>query len=360
MASASWWPATVAGVFSLPEAVRAVAVGARIVRDGPTGGMLAVIAPVEEVGPLLPPGAFVAAVNGPRLVMVAGNTEALEQLTATIRSSGWQFRPIELSHPLHTPLLAGAVPGYQRALAELTLSEPRIAFYSAATGRAVSAGASSDPAFWARQLVEPVAFADGLAALIGEQDRLLLLELGPRRSLTMLARQAVAGTPHRVLPSLPAGPSESPEEWQSLLTAVAGAWTEGQPIAWNVLEQLADAGRTSVPGYPYERKRYWVDAIPEPISTAAPKPTRRDPAAASDQPTESTTLSRLERVWIALLGHPNIEPDGDFFDLGGNSLTAVELTVRIRAEFGVRLGIDSIFEYPTLDGLAEQIEQRAG
>jgi acyl transferase domain-containing protein len=319
--------------------------------------MLAVIAPVEEVGPLLPPGAFVAAVNGPRLVMVAGNPEALEQLTATIRSTGWQFRPIELSHPLHTPLLAGAVPGYQRALAELTLSEPRIAFYSGATGRVVSAGASTDPAFWARQLVEPVAFADGLAALIGEQDRLLLLELGPRRSLTTLARQAVAGTGHRVLPSLPAGPSEAPEEWQSLLTAVAGAWTEGQPIAWNVLEQLTEIGRTSVPGYPYERKRYWVDAAPEPISPVAPAVS---PAAPLDQPTGATTLSRLEKVWLTLLGHPSIEPDGDFFDLGGNSLTAVELTVRIRAEFGVRLGIDSIFEHPTLDGLAGQIDQRAG
>jgi acyl carrier protein len=63
-------------------------------------------------------------------------------------------------------------------------------------------------------------------------------------------------------------------------------------------------------------------------------------------------------VWIALLGHDTIGPDADFFDLGGNSLTAVELTTRIRSEFGVRLGIDSVFDYPTLDGLADQIDQR--
>jgi phthiocerol/phenolphthiocerol synthesis type-I polyketide synthase E len=345
---------TVAGVFSLPEAAQVVAAGARAVQDGPAGGMLAVVAPVDEVGPLLPAGTFVAAVNGPRMVMVAGNAEAIERLTGTIRNAGWQFRPIELSHPLHTPLLAGAVPGYQRALAELTLAEPRIAFYSGATGGLVSTGAVTDPAFWARQLVEPVAFADGLAELIAKQDRLLLLELGPRRSLTTLARSAAAGSQHRVLPSLPAGPAEPAEEWQSLLTAVAGAWTEGQPINWDALERLAEVGRTSVPGYPYERKRYWVEVVPEPtVSTASVQPTQLE----LDEP---STLSRLERVWIALLGHPAVEPDGDFFDLGGNSLTAVELTIRIRSEFGVRLGIDSIFEHPTLDGLAEQIEQRAG
>jgi phthiocerol/phenolphthiocerol synthesis type-I polyketide synthase E len=76
------------------------------------------------------------------------------------------------------------------------------------------------------------------------------------------------------------------------------------------------------------------------------------------EPEPVGTLGRLRRVWIALLGHDTIESDADFFDLGGNSLTAVELTSRIRAEFGVRIGIDAVFDYPTLDGLAEQLDQR--
>jgi phthiocerol/phenolphthiocerol synthesis type-I polyketide synthase E len=362
--------ATVAGVFNLADAVNAVAVGSRAVQDGPAGGMLAIIAPAEEIAPLLPNGAFVAAVNGPRLVLVAGTGQALEQVTAAVQAAGRQFRPVDLQHPLHTPLLAGAVPAYHRALTELELTEPGIAFYSGATGRLVTGGEVTDPAFWARQLVEPVAFVDGLDALTSSPDRLLMIEVGPRRSLTTLARQnpAVTAGRHRVLPTLPPGPADSPAEWRSALTAVAGAWTEGQPVDWSVLERLDAAGRACVPGYPYERKRYWVDMVSTndmvPTNESAgpdrPATTNGSAPAMTGEPAPATvsTVHRLQRVWTTLLGHDSIEVDADFFDLGGNSLTAVELTTRIRSEFGVRLGIESVFDHPTLDGLADQIEQR--
>jgi nonribosomal peptide synthetase DhbF len=53
----------------------------------------------------------------------------------------------------------------------------------------------------------------------------------------------------------------------------------------------------------------------------------------------------------------DILPDDDF-DLGGNSLSAVELMSRIRDSFGIELNIAMIFDAPTLDGLTRLIDEQ--
>ncbi|HEX8768224.1 MAG TPA: phosphopantetheine-binding protein, partial [Jatrophihabitans sp.] len=62
----------------------------------------------------------------------------------------------------------------------------------------------------------------------------------------------------------------------------------------------------------------------------------------------------------AVLGTEDIGQDADFFDLGGNSLTAVELMSKVRTEFRVQLGVVTLFEHSTLNGLADQIDRRVG
>jgi phthiocerol/phenolphthiocerol synthesis type-I polyketide synthase E len=63
-------------------------------------------------------------------------------------------------------------------------------------------------------------------------------------------------------------------------------------------------------------------------------------------------------LWRGLLGPIDIPSGADFFDLGGNSLSAVELMTRVRAEFGVEIGIVALFDHPTLDALAVAVESR--
>ena len=66
----------------------------------------------------------------------------------------------------------------------------------------------------------------------------------------------------------------------------------------------------------------------------------------------------MRRLWITILGEEDIGLDADFFDLGGNSLTAVELMTEVRAEFGVELRTVVLFEHSTLATLAAQIDRR--
>jgi amino acid adenylation domain-containing protein len=66
---------------------------------------------------------------------------------------------------------------------------------------------------------------------------------------------------------------------------------------------------------------------------------------------------RLAELWSELLQVPRIGPDSDFFALGGNSLLALRLLNRVRAEFGSDLRFGQIFEAPTVRALAARIRE---
>jgi len=65
----------------------------------------------------------------------------------------------------------------------------------------------------------------------------------------------------------------------------------------------------------------------------------------------------LATVWAQTLGVDRVGVDDDFFELGGNSLVAVQLVSQIRKAVGVRLPMRSLFETPTIGGLAVRVEQ---
>lgn len=77
------------------------------------------------------------------------------------------------------------------------------------------------------------------------------------------------------------------------------------------------------------------------------------------QDLDGGTAERLRVLWTAVLGRDDIESDSDFFDLGGDSLTGVELMSKVRTEFGVELDIFALFDHSTLHALGDQIERRA-
>jgi amino acid adenylation domain-containing protein/non-ribosomal peptide synthase protein (TIGR01720 family) len=94
--------------------------------------------------------------------------------------------------------------------------------------------------------------------------------------------------------------------------------------------------------------------LPRPTAAAVPAAVRR---RAPSTPVQEI----LAAIWSALLGVPEIGLDDDFFALGGHSLLATLLVGRVRQRLGVELALASLFECPTLGGLAERLDrQRAG
>lgn len=91
-------------------------------------------------------------------------------------------------------------------------------------------------------------------------------------------------------------------------------------------------------------------ALPVPEWTRTAGVPYRAPATAME--------AELAEMWAEVLGvEEPVGVDDDFFDLGGHSLTATQIIARIQSAFAVAVPIVTLFEHPTVAGLAEAIER---
>src|SRR5439155_24337079 len=97
------------------------------------------------------------------------------------------------------------------------------------------------------------------------------------------------------------------------------------------------------------------------VPAAAPERAVRQadpvPADTTGRQTDSVE-TRLRALWVRAIGRPDIDVHDDFFDLGGNSLSAVELMSDIRGAFDVDLSIAALFDYPTISSLATALAEQ--
>ena len=246
--------ATLGGVYSLPDALHVVAARGRLMQRMAPGAMLAVRMDEAALAARLPDELALAAVNGPGACVVSGPAEDVAGFARQLDHDGVGSRRLVTSHAFHSPMMTPALAEFRAVVAGIRLQSPRLGFLSNVTGDWITAAAATDPSYWASQLVEPVRFGGCLATLLA-QDGWLLLECGPGSQLCGLARLQPSAGQVPAVPSLP-GPTDKRNDSEVLLAAAGRLWAEGvSPDEGRPGERLR---RLSLPGYPWERKPYWI------------------------------------------------------------------------------------------------------
>lgn len=77
-------------------------------------------------------------------------------------------------------------------------------------------------------------------------------------------------------------------------------------------------------------------------------------------PPQTSTEEALANIWVELLRRQRISSDDNFFDLGGHSLSGTQVISRVREQFRVEVALRTLFEKPTLSGLAAAIDSATG
>ncbi|MEO1074364.1 MAG: SDR family NAD(P)-dependent oxidoreductase [Bacteroidota bacterium] len=260
--------ATLAGVFKLEDALRIVALRARLIEALEPGAMLAVSAPESEVVERLGPDLSVSAVNAPRLTVVGGGVDTVQAFAKALEAEGIGSRLLQTGHAFHTHRMRPIVAELKQALHATRLAAPQRPYVSGVTGTWVTPDQATSPAFWCSHLEQPVRYADAVATL-WKDGRSMLLEVGPGNTLGAWALQnPVASdveTP-TVLASLP-------HEWErkadttTVASALAKLWLGGAEIDWAGYHEGRERRRVPLPTYPFERTRY---ALPMAAETATP------------------------------------------------------------------------------------------
>ncbi len=262
--------ATLAGVFTVEDAVRLVAARGRLMQSLPAGSMVAVQRGEDEISARLPEGLSIATVNGPGTCVVAGETELVEAFQQALKADGIGAKVLRTSHAFHSPMMDPILDEFRSLVAAVPRQAPRLPVVSNRTGDWLTAEQATDPSYWAGHLRHAVRFGDCVATVYGSGGEWQLLECGPGRQLAGLARMQVPKGAAPAVHSLP-GPTEKQGDLATILAAVGKLWAAGVP-----LPSFGGTGfRVPLPTYPFERKHHWVD--PDPIeataATAVPEPT---------------------------------------------------------------------------------------
>ncbi|WP_405858481.1 SDR family NAD(P)-dependent oxidoreductase [Streptomyces sp. NBC_00090] len=250
--------AHVAGVFDLPDACRLVAArGAAMQSARDDGAMAALEATEAEVLDTLVAGAGIAAVNGPRSVVVSGDDGAVTAMIGHWSNEGRRTRRLSVSHAFHSHHMDEVLAGFRAELDTVTFREPRIPIVSDVTGEIATTEQLTSPDYWVTHVREAVRFLDGVRTL-RRNGVTEFVEIGPDGVLAVLASQAVADEatdePSGVsVPLLRSGRADA----ETVFAAFGALGVRGVPVDWATV--FPETERVPLPGYPFQHRRYWLE-----------------------------------------------------------------------------------------------------
>jgi phthiocerol/phenolphthiocerol synthesis type-I polyketide synthase E len=253
--------AAVAGVFSFEDGLRLAAERGRLMQETAEGAMLAVSLAAEDVAAYLTADLWIAAENGPKLTMISGSVQAIEDLAQQLaagRMAGGRVAAVRLAtdRAFHTPHVAEAARRFQEAVAKVERHAPKLRWLSNVTGTWIAAEEAVSSQYWAEQMTARVRFSENAALL---RAKYFLLEVGPGDALMALARQherKAAGA------SSLGTAKRRRDDYRAFLEAAARLWECGGKLHWELMPGFVESGRRRValPTYPFERERFYVEA----------------------------------------------------------------------------------------------------
>nr|BFD89960.1 hypothetical protein KitaXyl93_13200 [Kitasatospora sp. Xyl93] len=256
--------AVVAGILSLDDAAKVVALRSRILTAlAGRGGMMAVDSAADTVRSWLEPFGdrlSVAAVNGPSATVVAGDQAALQELAKRHPEVRTRVLPVDYaSHSAHVEELRE---GITAALEEIEPREARLPMISAMNGQWL-VGPELDAGYWYASLRETVEFARAVRTL-GDDGHDTFVEVSPHPVLAMAVGDELADRDPVVIGTLRRDDGGD----RRLLASLGEAYVQGAPVDWTTV--LPRAERIELPTYAFQRSRYWprrTEAAPTAVAT---------------------------------------------------------------------------------------------
>ena len=363
--------ACLAGVFKRDDALKLLARRARMMQDLPGGAMLAVRAPLASIEEHLTPETSVAAVNAPNVTVVAGAFDAIASLEARLAPRGIESRRLPTSHAFHSAMMEPIVEAFAAVVASVPRAKPAQRWIASLTGERITDDQAVDPQYWARQMRHTGRFMDGVGKLMDPS--LALLEIGPGQALTNFARQHPARKANQLMVASLHGAQDPELDHDAFYAAVGRLWTAGSSMDWHAFHADEPRRKVSLPTYPFERARHWVDTARHAAPAEAPATPPAAPPVAPKEDSMPDTISappgsapdhtaqvvkRLQTLFSELSGIDagTLAPTSTFLDLGLDSLFLTQASNALNKKFGVKVSMrDLLDDCSTLQALAARI-----
>ncbi|MCK9538941.1 amino acid adenylation domain-containing protein [Dokdonella sp.] len=367
--------AVLAGVMSLDDGLHLIALRGRLMQALPAGAMLSVRLDAATLAARLAPPLSLAVENAPDACVVAGPLAAVETLRIALESDAIACRRLPTSHAFHSAMMDPVVAPLREAVAHVALAAPSIPIISTRTGALLGDAQATSPGHWADHARDCVQFARALASLHARDPDAVLLEVGPRATLTRLAHRQ-PGRPRAAIASLGDQVADEVLAWRQ---AAGAAWCAGAALDFTRLDRRAHRQLLRLPSYPFEHVRHWIDApidapadaaptsrvgAPPPLPIAPPETAMSTAPPTPAPPAADLRLARLRTELAALIEDVagidvgEAPPQADFVTLGLDSLALTQLALQASRAFDLKLTFRQLMEdLDSPERLAMHIDQ---
>jgi amino acid adenylation domain-containing protein len=344
--------ACAAGALSLEDGLRLIIERARLMQELPlVGSMAAVLGDLETVERAVLPYAqslSIAAVNGPRNVVISGDRESIAAVLKTLSADGVRSIPLNTSHAFHSPLMEPMLDRFEAAARTVYTESAVIPLFSNLTGRIRKE--APDSTYWRRHCRDAVQFSSSIEELCRAGFN-TFVEIGPKPVLTGMARACCpVEAPLQFIPIQRANAEE-----ESFVEALLKLYLQGVNINWVALAAPARQ-RIALPSYPFQRTRIWFQKTERsmpPLQVEPPTPA----------PTPSTRVNDIldwlrNKVGELIQADPStVDVELPLLEMGADSIMLVEAVHLIEKHYGVKLSMRRFFEdLATIKALAGYID----
>ncbi|MCY0950343.1 type I polyketide synthase [Streptomyces sp. H27-S2] len=251
--------AAVSGALSLVDAAKVVALRSRaIVKLAGTGGMVSVALPADEVRALIArwDGAIdIAAHNGPRSVVVAGEVTALEEMVAYCKDNKMRAKRIPVDYASHSAHVESLRDELLDALSSLTPRAVKVPFLSTVTGQPLD-GTELDGSYWFRNLRQTVQLEEATRTLLDQGHR-VFIEASAHPVLTVALQETIDDSSYESAVTVPSLHRDE-GGLDDFLASAAQAHVSGAPLDWAAV--VGGPGAVvDLPTYPFQRRRHWLE-----------------------------------------------------------------------------------------------------
>jgi len=359
--------ACLAGVLSLEDALALVAKRGKLFLDLEEGGMLSIPMSEAEAKKYMDDELDFAAINKPDYCVVSGSTAAIDRIKAKLNKEEIHAPRLQIKVAAHSYMVEPILEEFRTFLKKVTFHPPQIPLISNLNGDFANADEIQKPEYWLNHLRRTVRFADGIETLLNLENR-LFLEVGPGQTLSTFTRQHPARENNQVIIASLRHPKESTPDRSFFLKSLGQLWLSAVPLKWDKI--IADQRRITLPTYPFERKRYWIDA--KPLVSQSETHTNylvmneENLNSGAGESVESISrkeflIGELKDIFHQLSGLPkdDLVKHATFLELGFDSLFLTQSIAKIKKTFNVKLNFRQLFdEAPTLDKLGNFLDQQ--
>ncbi len=390
-----WVAATLAGVFSLEDALSLVALRGKLMQSMPAGAMLAVMATPEQLQPYLSPDVSLAAINTPTRCVLSGTFDAIEQVQQRLQTElRLESQRLHTSHAFHSPMMLPMLAEFEAVVAAVSRHPAQAAAISSASGQAIMPMTWCEPSYWSQQIIHAVQFAPAIATAQAHCPQAIWLEVGPHRVLSQglsqgQAQSALNAQNYLIVASQP-HPKHFAQSVSTWLQAVGQLWQVGQNIDYSGLYLAEQRRRVPLPTYVFQRQRFWIEApalegaapmlgagsqmsaVGTQIADSSAPPITAEPlqsARANDHsPLENRQVQEpdvSQQIAAEISKVSGIQLHVDDYQqpliaLGLDSLLLTQLGAQLKRQFKVAIGLRELMDtHPTVQALAELIAERA-